>query len=386
MRHLVDRTSHFWSVRSVVANANVRANQRAARSRNRWYIPLVECTSHNLSGRSVVATANVRASQSAARARNRWYIPLVLSALITSLATAGGLGAQPAAKVTFTAEQLMADVTALAAPGMEGRRTGTPGNAKAREWILQRFKEARLEPLGADYQLPFSFERRQQGTEAPQTTSGINLAGVCRGSGAKDSGAMVITAHYDHLGVRDGATYHGADDNASGVTVLVALARQCSQSPWTHDAVFVAFDAEELGRQGARAFVSAPPIAKDRMAVNINFDMVARGDKGELYAAGTSHTPALRKVLQPVSTRTTLKMMFGHDSGGGQNDWTTQSDHGAFHGAGIPFVYFGVEDHPDYHRPTDTADKINPKFFYQSATTILDAITSIDRALPLPPK
>jgi Zn-dependent M28 family amino/carboxypeptidase len=294
--------------------------------------------------------------------------------------------AQPAVKAVFTAEQLMADVTLLAAPDMAGRRLGTPGNAKAREWILQQFKAASLEPLGKDYQLPFSFERRQQGSAAPEKMSGVNLAGVCRGTGAKDNGAMVITAHYDHLGVRDGAIYYGADDNASGVTVLIALARQCRQSPWTHDAVFVAFDAEELGLQGARAFVSAPPLPKERQAVNINFDMVARGDKGELYVAGTSHTPSLRKVLQPVSGRATIKMLFGHDSGGGQNDWTSQSDHSAFHSAGVPFLYFGVEDHPDYHQPTDTADKINAKFFYQSALTILDAVTAVDRALPLAPK
>jgi Zn-dependent M28 family amino/carboxypeptidase len=129
--------------------------------------------------------------------------------------------------------------------------------------------------------------------------------------------------------------------------------------------------------------VSAPPLPKDRLAVNINFDMVARGDKGELYVAGTSHTPALKTVLQPVTSRTAIRLLFGHDSGGGQDDWTSQSDHGAFHSAGIPFLYFGVEDHPDYHRPTDTADKINAKFFYQAAVTILDAVTAIDRALPL---
>jgi hypothetical protein len=315
----------------------------------------------------------------------RLIIPIAFAAIITANAPVF-IAAQPTSEKrapAFTAEQLMADVTKLAAPDMEGRRTGTPGNAKAREWILQQFKAAGLEPLGTDYQLPFNFERRQQGSTEAQKMSGVNLAGVCRGKGAKDNGALVITAHYDHLGVRDGATFHGADDNASGVTVLLALVRQCRQTPWMHDAVFVAFDAEELGLQGARAFMSAPPLPKERLAVNINFDMVARGDKGELYVAGTSHTPSLRKVLQPVAARKSIRVLFGHDSGGGQNDWTTQSDHGAFHSAGIPFLYFGVEDHPDYHQPTDTADKINAKFFFESARTILDAVNAVDRALPL---
>jgi hypothetical protein len=256
--------------------------------------------------------------------------------------------------VHFTAQELMTAIQTLAAPAMEGRRTGTPGNAKAREWIIDQLRSAGLTPLGDAYRMRFTFER--DGTNY----DGVNLGGVCRGTGAKDDGAMIITAHYDHL------------------------ARQCRQSPWTHDAVFVAFDAEEQGLQGARAFVAAPPIAKNRLAININMDMVARGDKGELYIAGTHHRPALKSALAPAAGRAPIKLLFGHDSGGGQEDWTTQSDHGAFHSAGIPFIYFGVEDHPDYHKPTDTAEKVNATFVLQAATTILDAVTGLDRALPVP--
>ncbi len=289
----------------------------------------------------------------------------------------------------FTAQELMAHVTTLAGPDMAGRETGTPGNAKARAFVLEQFRAAGLEPLGKTFEMPFAFERRQpaDGKTESVKMQGINLGGICRGRGAKDNGAIVLTAHYDHLGVRDAAIYHGADDNASGVTMLLALARQCRITPWMHDAIFVAFDAEEMGLQGARAFVKTLPIPSNRtIALNINFDMVARGDKNELYIAGTHHTPALKPILEPVASRSKIKVLFGHDSGGGQDDWTTQSDHAAFHQAGIPFIYFGVEDHPDYHKPTDTADKINPAFFYQSALTILDAVTTIDRALPLPGK
>jgi Zn-dependent M28 family amino/carboxypeptidase len=294
--------------------------------------------------------------------------------------------AQPAAAPVFTERDLMAAVATLAAPGMEGRQTGTPGNAKARAWIVEQFRTAGLELLtGKSFELPFAFERRGNAQAAPAKMQGVNVAGICRGSGAKDNGALVITAHYDHLGVREGNIYHGADDNASGVAVLVALARQCRAAPWRHDAIFVAFDAEEMGLQGARAFVKALPVPRDRtIALNVNLDMVARGDKNEIYIAGTSHRPALKPILEPVAARAKVKVLFGHDSGGGQDDWTTQSDHGAFHEAGIPFVYFGVEDHPDYHKPTDTADKIKGPFFFQAAQVILDAVTALDRALPLP--
>jgi Zn-dependent M28 family amino/carboxypeptidase len=197
---------------------------------------------------------------------------------------------------------------------------------------------------------------------------------------------MVISAHYDHIGARDGAVYHGADDNASGVAVLLALARQCQRGPWQHDALFAAFDAEELGLRGARAFLEAPAVPKDRIVINVNLDMVGRGDDGVLYAAGTSHTPRLRAVLEPVAARAPIKLLFGHDTGGTRDDWTAQSDHGVFHAAGIPFVYFGVEDHADYHRPSDTPEKIQPSFLYGAARTILDAVSALDRALPLPPQ
>jgi Zn-dependent M28 family amino/carboxypeptidase len=300
--------------------------------------------------------------------------------------------AQPAARPAFTEAELMASVATLASPEMAGRQTGTPGNDKARAFIVEQFSAAGLRLLGKSFELPFTFERRANVDTAPVTMHGVNVAGICRGKGASDNGVLVLTAHYDHLGVRNGATYFGADDNASGVAVLVAFARHCQQSPWLHDVVFVAFDAEEMGLQGARAFVKAMPVPSDRtVALNINFDMVARGDKNELYVAGTSFRPVLRSILQPVAARALqpvaarapIKLLFGHDSGGGHDDWTTQSDHGAFHEAGIPFIYFGVEDHPDYHKPTDTADKINGTFFYHAALAMLDAVTSIDRALPL---
>jgi Peptidase family M28 len=323
------------------------------------------------------------------RTRSALAVLLVLLSVVPAV-----LFAQAPSHVTapaFTADELMAHVTTLAAPEMAGRATGTPGNARARSFVMEQFRAAGLEPLGKTFEMPFTFERKQPAngkTEAVKM-QGINLGGICRGRGAKDAGkdngALVITAHYDHLGVRDSTIYHGADDNASGVTMLLALARQCRSTPFLHDAIFIAFDAEEMGLQGARAFLATVPVPTNRtIALNINFDMVARGDKNELYIAGTHHTPALKPILEPVVSRSKIKVLFGHDSGGGQNDWTTQSDHAAFHEAGVPFIYFGVEDHPDYHKPSDTADKINPAFFYQSALTIADAVRTIDRALPLP--
>ena len=279
----------------------------------------------------------------------------------------------------FDADSVWKDFERLATPALEGRRTGSEGNRTARRLITERFAQAGLGELTAGFQMPFTFAR--QGAEQ----AGVNVVGLCRGTQSADPRAIVVSAHYDHVGGRNGETYPGADDNASGTTALLALASVCKKAPWQHDVVFVAFDAEEQGLQGARAFLASPPIAKNRIALNLNMDMVSRSATREIYIAGTGYHPRLRTLLEDVAKRSDAVVRFGHDGTDGKkgrDDWTQQSDHGVFHGAGIPFLYFGVEDHPDYHKPTDTIDKVNPAFFFHVVATILDALNTVDRSLP----
>jgi hypothetical protein len=294
---------------------------------------------------------------------------------------------------TLDAEAILATIRTLASSAYEGRRTGTPGGVMARDWIARRFKEIGLAPIGATYLMPFSFRHtsikslvdpnRTFRTEYPDAA---NVVGLCKAT-ASGADVLVVSAHYDHLGTRDGTPYPGADDNASGIAVLLAVAEQCRRQPLTHDALFVAFDAEELGLQGAKHFVANPPVPRERLALDINLDMVSRSDRSELFAAGAYHRPALRAPLEAVAKRSQLTLLFGHDMppalAGGVEDWTNQSDHGPFHAAGIPFVYFGVEDHADYHQPTDTPEKIDLTFLRHAAETILDAVITLDRSLPV---
>lgn len=277
-----------------------------------------------------------------------------------------------------SADRLMRDVRVLAADEMAGRAPGTPGGAKARAYILKRMREAGLKPLRAGWTLEFAIPARP---DRPATT-GVNLMGYVPGCGRSDRW-LVVSAHYDHLGVQGGQVYNGADDNASGVAVLLAAAERFARRAPRHNILFVAFDAEEGGHLGAHAFVAAPPIPKRAIALNVNFDMVSRGDKGELYAAGAYPWPFLRPRLEAVAARAAVTLKLGHDTpdlGPGQN-WITQSDHYAFHAAGIPFVYFGVEDHPDYHRPTDDPGKIPQAFFAGVAKTLIAAIVRLDADL-----
>jgi hypothetical protein len=157
--------------------------------------------------------------------------------------------------------------------------------------------------------------------------------------------------------------------------------------PPAHTVVFAAFDSEEQGHQGAKAFVGSPPVALATIALNVNFDMVSRNDRREIYAAGTFQNPSLRPLVTEVQQRTPVAIRFGHDRpdarGNTKDDWTLQSEHGVFHQAGIPFIYFGVEDHRDYHKPTDTADRIDPAFFGDVVEMLVDFVIHCGSAAPV---
>lgn len=277
-------------------------------------------------------------------------------------------------------ERLVVAVTTLADPKWEGRAAGSPGGLAARSWIVDRFKTIGLRPISGAYVFPFTFTRMTM--NGRQEGEGANVLGLCEGTDPRRP-YIVVSAHYDHLGVRDGQIFPGADDNASGVAILLELAAYCAKNPLRHPVVFASFDAEERGLQGARAFLLKPPVPQDRISLNVNLDMVSRSDKREIFIAGTYHYPDLKAPLEAVANRAPITVLFGHDKpvaiAGDVEDWTNQSDHGPFHAAKIPFVYFGVEDHADYHKSTDTAHKINRGFFVDVAETILDSLLAVDR-------
>jgi Zn-dependent M28 family amino/carboxypeptidase len=295
-----------------------------------------------------------------------------LSAVLVTAAV-NGAHAQTA---TVDSARLLKDMQTLAADDMEGRLPGTPGGAKARAFILQRFKEAGIKPIGASYERPFTF--RGRGNAADQ--QGVNIVGIVRGRRVPDK-FMVVTAHFDHLGVRDGQVFNGADDNASGVAALLAVAARVSVETPEHSIVFAAFDAEESGLNGAKAFVSDPPIPRGAIALNVNLDMVARDARNLLFAVGTFQYPFLKAYLKSVAQPPVI-LRFGHDgSNPKEDDWTQDSDHYPFHQAKIPFIYFGVEDEAQHHKATDDAETVTKEFFIGAANTILAAVRSFDTNL-----
>jgi len=257
----------------------------------------------------------------------------------------------------------------------------------AQDYIRSEFANAGLSSPPAGYVEPFEFTNRR---DTAQTTEGANVVGFVEGAEA-ELGAIVITAHFDHLGIRPprpgtpeaeagDSIYNGADDNASGTVTLMSFARYFVQHPPRHTMVFAAVDSEESGLRGSRAFVEEG--WPEQIVLNVNLDMVARSDS-LLFAAGTYHYPFLLPILQGVRPRPPVVLRFAHDRPGvpGMQDWTNSSDHRSFHRLGIPFIYFGVEDHPDYHRPSDEFERVNPGFFLNAVRTILAAVLALDDTL-----
>lgn len=265
---------------------------------------------------------------------------------------------------------MLEDLRKLSHDKAEGRRTGTNGAEAARRFIIKQMETVGVKSLSKGYRHDFTFQNRQG-----KTIRGENVIGYIKGEVQE---AIVITAHYDHLGVRDGQVYNGADDNASGVAALIAMMEYFKRNDPKHTIVFAALDAEEMGLQGAKAFLKDERVPQDLLKYNINMDMISINDKNELYVAGTHHYPELKPLVEQVNALP-LKLKIGHDSPDlGKDDWTYQSDHGAFHRRGIPFLYFGVEDHPHYHQISDTYENINRMFYIRAAHAILDVILLLD--------
>ncbi|GAA0736981.1 M20/M25/M40 family metallo-hydrolase [Sphingomonas japonica] len=300
--------------------------------------------------------------------------------IFQSLAIAFVLTASP--PVHDVPPALVDDLRTLSSARMQGRAPGTIGSERAREYIADRLRAIGVGPLYNRYERPFAVR------EPKRTVRGTNLLAVIEGTDMTSDRVVVLGAHYDHWGFRKGKLYPGADDNASGVAGLLAVAAALKADPPRHRTILAFWDGEELGYFGSKAFVADPPVPLDRIALNINLDMISRSDKGELYAVGGQSWPVVQSILDDLAKTAPVTLKFGHEGPPweGSDVWIDGSDHYQFHLKGIPFVYFGVEDHPDYHQPSDTFDKVPLDFYARSVATVEAAVRAFDAGLDTIPR
>ncbi len=278
------------------------------------------------------------------------------------------------------------DVLVLADDNLEGRETATLGERLAAEYLAKRFEDLDLQPKGTDgYYQHFSFKpssNPHEEAEIVEMTSdslatGMNVVGYIDN---KVETTVVIGAHYDHLGYggegslyREGEAIHnGADDNASGVAVLLDLANRLNapKQPSNNNYLFIAFSGEEKGLLGSNYYVKNPTIDTKKVNYMLNMDMVGRLNEEKTVAVhGVGTSPIFKQTL--FANKDSLNIA-EHESGIGP------SDHTSFYLADIPVLHFFTGQHIDYHKPSDDPEKLNYHGMQLVSDYIYNIISDLD--------
>ena len=292
------------------------------------------------------------------------------------------LGQTPAEKGLNSINRVSAEATIgfLADDELQGREAGFHGSRVAAEYIVSMLQWMGIQPLyETSYCQPFEAyrkERQKQGRwqvhpdsianlskEVHQKLSMNNILGMIPGK--KRDEYVMVGAHYDHLGIDpalDGdQIYNGADDNASGVSAVLQIARAflASGKQPERTVIFAFWDGEEKGLLGSKYFVQTCPFIK-QMKGYLNFDMIGRNNKPDqpqqVVYFYTEANPAFGKWLKEDIKKYGLKLQPDY------RPWDNPiggSDNGSFARVGIPIIWYHTDGHPDYHLPTDHADKLN---------------------------
>lgn len=311
---------------------------------------------------------------------------LIFTLTVTSCSTSNW---QRATRSGNNEAQFIADIAHLADDRLEGRAFGTDGELKAGDYIARRFKLLDLQPMGENgswYQIFTVKNPSPHGVEFSKSQGTGSLTGR-NVLAFLDHGApftIVLGAHYDHLGMGNMGSLHmgepaihnGADDNASGVAMILELAERLKHVK-KFNYVFAAFTGEENGLWGSNYFCDHPTIDLSTVTAMLNFDMVGRLNRSTKKMAlnGTGTSPAWPQLIQSANT-------YGLDftmteSGIGP------SDHTSFYLEDIPAIHFFTGAHEDYHKPSDDVHLINASGMDVIASMVVSLINLMDPSAKL---
>jgi hypothetical protein len=256
------------------------------------------------------------------------------------------------------AYELRAHVYRLASPEFLGR--SGPGAARASRHLADAFRRLRLKPaFGDSYYQPIP-DLLTEGT-SKASTIGRNVGAILRGSDPKLKDEWILlSAHYDHLGKRGDVLYPGADDNASGVAMLLEVAEYfaLSKDKPRRTIAFISFDQEETGLRGSTYFAAHPPMPLRKLKTFLTADMLGRSMANVMdeyvFVLGSEHSTRLRQLVEKTKPPRGLTI--------GRLDAAlvgTRSDYGPFRDRHVPFLFFSTGQHPDYHAPTDLPQRID---------------------------
>ncbi len=294
--------------------------------------------------------------------RKRWRRAV---ALIVAVVALRGVAAEPRPAALPEGEAaLRAHAELLAGPALRGRGAWED-RAKAAAYVARQLELAGLRPLPGRA----SFLVDHGGTpEQPEVRNVCGWWPEPPQTAAEVGEYVLLSAHYDHLGVKDGVVHPGADDNASGVAVLLEavrgfVAREAlvlREKGLARSLCVVAFDLEEQQLVGSRRFVAEPPVPLTKCALFLTLDQMGRSladlDPGLLFLMGSEHCPWLERVVQDLAPPSGVRhAVLGIDF----QPPTGYSDYVPFQEQRIPFLFVSTGACADYHRPQDTPDKLD---------------------------
>ena len=294
----------------------------------------------------------------------------ILLPLLCALPCAGRAVADDPAGVfpSIDPARMRANLVDFSSDEFNGRSFRSEEGKRAAEWLARKLAEAGAKPLeGRDSMLV---------PVARMPAASPNVVAWIPPAGPKPSGEFIlVTAHYDHLPPRSSARegedriYNGADDNASGVCGVIAVAEALRADKLNVGVVLVGFTGEEAGLVGSRAFVEEETLPVPRIRGMFNMDMISRQPDGAIRLDGGPKGKPLTDLLVRLAPKVPIEMKVDTHP-----DWLMRSDQGAFLGAGVPAVLFSCEDHEDYHKVTDHADKADPALMAKVATLVAGAV------------
>lgn len=280
----------------------------------------------------------------------------------------------------FSSERMMQTVRFLAGDVLRGRGTGTGELDRAAEYIAEKFREAGLEPAGDKGSY---FQEWEDPDDRSHPVKMKNVIGILPGRKQEwTDQSVVIGAHYDHLGVTSGDSgitdgtkiYHGADDNASGVAVLIELARILGKSLTPERSIiFSAFTGEEQGKKGSRYYVASQKRYPVEKCIGmLNLDTVGRLGKNKLLVIGSDSASEWAHIFRGAGRVAGVEVQTVSED-------LDSSDQKSFQDAGVPAVQLFTGPHADYHKPADTAEKIDPEGLTKVASVAQEVVEYLSR-------
>lgn len=281
---------------------------------------------------------------------------------------------------TITVEDVKEHVFMLASDEFEGRGTGEKGQKLAAEYLANQYEKFGLSGnhLTGNYFQIVPLEALKNRSKNPSE----NVIGFIEGT-EKPNEILVISSHYDHLGIKNGKIYYGADDDASGTTAVLeiaeafAKAKKAGHGP-KRSILFINFTGEEKGLLGSKYYTENATYPLENFVAGLNIDMVGRigkehpGDENYVYVIGADRLSSELHTINETanSTYTKMELDYTYNAENDKNRFYFRSDHYNFAKHNIPIIFYFNGVHADYHKHTDTADKINLELLTKRAKLV----------------